>query len=173
MSVVALGSILNKIPLACLAAVLLVVGYKLAKVSLFKSMYQLGWEQFLPFIVTIIAIQVSDLLKGIAIGMLVAIFYILRTNYRRDYLIHHDKKSQGGTITIKLTEHVTFLNKGSLAKKLADIESNHHVIIDATTAHYIDLDILEIIHNFKETSTNKNITVELINMPEFKGVGGH
>lgn len=172
-SAVALGSILNKIPLACLAAVLLVVGYKLAKISLFTSMYKLGWEQFLPFIITIIAIQASDLLKGIAFGMLVAIFYILRTNYRRDYIIHHDKKSKGGTISIKLTEHVTFLNKGSLAKKLSEIENDQKVIIDATNAHYIDLDILEIIHDFAATSINKNIQVELINVPAFKGVAAH
>ena len=172
-SAIALGSILNKIPLACLAAVLLVVGYKLAKISLFRNMYQLGWEQFLPFIITILAIQFSDLLKGISIGMLVAIFYILRNNYRRDYLIHHDKKSEGGNITIKLTEHVTFLNKGSLAKKLSEIENNHHVIIDGTAAHYIDLDILEIIHDFSSTAKNRNITVELIHIPAFSGVAGH
>ncbi len=172
-SAIALGSILNKIPLACLAAVLLVVGYKLAKISLFKRMYQLGWEQFLPFIITILAIQFSDLLKGIAIGMLVAIFYILRTNYRRDYIIHHDKKTEGGSISIHLTEHVTFLNKGSLAKKLSEIENNQHVIIDATNAHYIDLDILEIIHDFAATATNKNITVALISVPAFKGIAGH
>ena len=94
-SVVAFASILNQIPLACLAAVLLVVGYKLAKVSLFKEMYKLGWEHFIPFIVTVVAIQFSDLLKGIALGMLVAIFYILRTNFRRDYQMHQDKNPKG------------------------------------------------------------------------------
>ncbi|MEJ7693884.1 SulP family inorganic anion transporter, partial [Daejeonella sp.] len=80
-SVIGFASILNKIPLACLAALLLVVGYKLAKVSLFKSMYRLGWNQFLPFVVTVVAIQFSDLLKGIAIGMAVSLFFILRSNY--------------------------------------------------------------------------------------------
>jgi len=172
-SVLLLAAILNKIPLACLSAVLLVVGYKLAKVSLFKQMYKLGWEQFVPFIVTIVAIQFSDLLKGIALGMVVAIFYILRANYRRDYIIHHEKKSEGGTIKINLTEHVTFLNKGSLAIKLSAIEPGHHVIIDGTNAHYIDLDILEIIYNFKETSKDKNIQVELIQVPAFGGSFGH
>lgn len=172
-SALALGSILNKIPLACLAAVLLVVGYKLAKISLFTSMYKLGWEQFLPFIITVLAIQFSDLLKGIAIGLLVAVFYILRTNYRRDYMIHQDKKAQGGNITITLTEHVTFLNKGSLAKKLAEIESGHSVKIDGTHAHYIDLDIVEMIQDFASTAPGRNIQVELLNIPAFSGVAAH
>ena len=172
-SVILLASILNKIPLACLAAVLLVVGYKLAKVSLFKQMYKLGWEQFIPFIITVVAIQFSDLLKGITLGMIVAIFYILRANYRRDYIIHHDKLNNGGLVKIDLTEHVTFLNKGSLAKKLSQIGNGIKVVIDGTNAHYIDLDVLEIIYNFKETAVNKNIEVELINVPKFHGSFGH
>lgn len=172
-SVVAFASVLNQIPLACLAAVLLVVGYKLAKLSLFKEMYRLGWEQFVPFMVTIIAIQFSDLLKGIALGMLVAIFYILRTNYRRDYEIHHEKKSEGGTITIKLSEHVTFINKGSIAKKLADIQNNTKVTIDASQSHYIDLDVIEIIYDFQISAKLKNIEVVLVNMPARVTVSGH
>jgi MFS superfamily sulfate permease-like transporter len=105
--------------------------------------------------------------------MIVAIFYILRANFRRDYLIHHDKQKEGGAITIQLTEHVTFLNKGSLAIKLFEIENGTHVVIDGTDAHYIDLDILEIIYNFKNTATEKNITLELVNIPAFKGSFGH
>jgi MFS superfamily sulfate permease-like transporter len=135
-SVVFFAQFLNKIPLACLAAVLLLVGYKLAKVSLFKEMYTLGWEQFMPFIVTILAIQFTDLLKGIAMGMLVAIFYILRTNYRRDYKIHQASKSEGGDIKITLSEHVTFINKGSIAKKLAEIPNDTKVQIDASKSLY-------------------------------------
>lgn len=172
-SVVAFAAILNQIPLACLAAVLLVVGYKLAKISLFKEMYKLGWEQFVPFIITVVAIQFSDLLKGIALGMLVAVFYILRTNYRRDYEIHHEKKSEGGAITIKLSEHVTFINKGSIAKKLADIPNESSVTIDATNSHYIDLDVLEIIYDFEIASKLKNIQVVLVNMPARIAVSGH
>jgi MFS superfamily sulfate permease-like transporter len=172
-SVILLASILNKIPLACLAAVLLVVGYKLAKVSLFKQMYKLGWEQFVPFIVTIVAIQFTDLLKGIALGMLVAIFYILRANYRRDYVIHHDKQNKGGLITISLTEHVTFLNKGSLALKLSQIEEGTNVVIDGGNAHYIDLDILEIIYNFNSNAEERKIKVTLLNVPAFAGTFGH
>jgi MFS superfamily sulfate permease-like transporter len=173
LSVILLASILNKIPLACLAAVLLVVGYKLAKVSLFKQMFKLGWEQFIPFIITVVAIQFSDLLKGIALGMVVAVFYILRANYRRDYIVHQDKQNNGGAIKIDLTEHVTFLNKGSLAIKLGSIENGTNVTIDGSNAHYIDLDILEMIYDFKETAKNKNIQVQLVHIPAFKGSFGH
>jgi MFS superfamily sulfate permease-like transporter len=172
-SVVAFATLLNQIPLACLAAVLLVVGYKLAKVSLFKEMYKLGWEQFVPFIVTVVAIQFSDLLKGIALGMVVAIFYILRTNYRRDYQIHQDKNSEGGAITIQLSEHVTFINKGSIATKLSGLPNNSKVTIDASQSHYIDLDVLEIIYDFEVAAKLKNIEVTLIQMPTRVAVSGH
>ncbi len=172
-SVVAFATLLNQIPLACLAAVLLVVGYKLAKVSLFKEMYQLGWEQFVPFIVTVVAIQFSDLLKGIALGMVVAIFYILRTNYRRDYQIHQDRNSAGGAITIQLSEHVTFINKGSIATKLSSLPNNSKVTIDASQSHYIDLDVLEIIYDFEIAAKLKNIEVTLIQMPTRVAVSGH
>jgi MFS superfamily sulfate permease-like transporter len=172
-SVVAFASILNQIPLACLAAVLLVVGYKLAKVALFKEMYKLGWEHFIPFIVTVVAIQFSDLLKGIALGMLVAIFYILRRNFRRDYEIHQEKKSEGGAINIILSEHVTFINKGSIAKKLSDIQNDTIVTIDASKSHYIDIDVLEIIYDFQIAAKLKNIEVNLVNMPSRVSVSGH
>jgi MFS superfamily sulfate permease-like transporter len=172
-SVVAFAAVLNQIPLACLAAVLLVVGYKLAKVALFKEMYKLGWEHFIPFIVTVVAIQFSDLLKGIALGMLVAIFYILRTNFRRDYQMHQEKKSEGGNINIMLSEHVTFINKGSIAKKLSAIPNDTIVTIDASKSHYIDIDVLEIIYNFEITAKLKNIQVNLVQVPARATVSGH
>jgi MFS superfamily sulfate permease-like transporter len=172
-SVVGIASVLNKIPLACLAAVLLVVGYKLAKVSLFRSMYKLGWEQFLPFIITIVAVQFSDLLKGIALGMLVSIFYILRANFRRDYQIHYDKIDNEEKIEIKLAETVTFINKGSILRKLSELPEGSIIHIDGSATNYIDLDVLEIIHNFKEMAKLKNIQLELTNIPAFTGVSGH
>ncbi len=172
-SVVGFATVLNQIPLACLAAVLLVVGYKLAKISLFKEMYKLGWEQFVPFFVTVVAIQFSDLLKGIALGMLVAIFYILRRNFRRDYEIHQDKQSEGGAITILLAEQVTFINKGSIAKKLSGIAAGTTVTIDASRAHYIDLDVLEIINDFETSANLKNIQVHLVQVPARVAVSGH
>jgi len=172
-SVAFFATFLNQIPLPCLAAVLLVVGYKLAKVSLFKEMYKLGWDQFIPFIITVVAIQFSDLLKGISLGMLVAIFYILRTNYRRDYKFHQDAKNDGGLITITLSEHVTFINKGSIALKLSNIENDANVVIDGKDAHFIDLDVLEILYDFKENSIQRNINVQFKNIPQRIKLSGH
>ena len=172
-SVAFFATFLNQIPLPCLAAVLLVVGYKLAKISLFKEMYKLGWDQFIPFIITVVAIQFSDLLKGISLGMLVAIFYILRTNYRRDYKFHQDAKNDGGLITITLGEHVTFINKGSIALKLSNIENDANVVIDGKDAHFIDLDVLEILYDFKENAIQKNINVQFNNIPQRVKVSGH
>lgn len=173
LSVIALSSVLNKIPLACLAAVLLVVGYKLTKIGLYTQMFKLGWDQFLPFIITVVAIQFSDLLKGIFLGVAVSIFFILRANHKRDYTIHHEKKNEGGHVYITLAEHVTFINKGSIAKKLSDLPDGSIVIIDGVNSHFIDIDVLEIIHDFKQASLLKNIEVQLVGIPAFLGVSGH
>lgn len=173
MSVIALAPVLNKIPLASLAALLLLVGYKLAKISLFKSMYKMGWDQFLPFIVTVVAIQFSDLLKGIAIGMAVSVFFILRNNYRRAYNFRKEALHEGDQIIIQLAEEVTFLNKGSIAHALDKLPDKTFVIIDGSKTHSIDADVLEIIHDFKSTAELKKIKLELRNIPRFNGQSGH
>ncbi len=173
LSVIGFASVLNKIPLASLAALLLLVGYKLAKVSLFKSMYRLGMDQFLPFIVTVVAIQFSDLLKGIALGMAVSIFFILRNNYKRSHVFQKEALQTGEKITIHLAEDVTFLNKGSIAHTLDQLPDNSSVIIDGSKSHSIDMDVIEIIHDFKSSAKLKKITVELKNIPEFNGVSAH
>jgi MFS superfamily sulfate permease-like transporter len=171
-SVVGFASYLNKIPLSCLAALLLVVGYKLAKISLFKSMYRLGWEQFLPFVVTVVAIQFSDLLKGIAIGMCVSIFFILRNSYRNAYSFKQERQ-EGDKVIIQLAEDVTFLNKASIAEALDNVPQNSTVVIDGSKSRNIDVDVLEIIHDFKSSAELKKIKIELTNIPDFKGVSGH
>ncbi|MDF2438283.1 MAG: SulP family inorganic anion transporter [Bacteroidota bacterium] len=173
LSVIAIAPVLNQIPLACLAALLLVVGYKLAKISLFTSMYKLGWEQFLPFVVTVIAIQFSDLLKGIAVGMAVSIFFILRSNYKRAYFYKKEEANEGHKITIRLAEDVSFLNKGSIAKTLEELPEHTKVVIDGSQSHNIDMDVIEMIHNFKDTARLKNIKLELKGIPAFTGVAGH
>ncbi len=175
-SIIGFAPLLNKIPLACLAAVLLVVGYKLAKISLFTSMFKLGWEQFLPFIITVIAIQFSDLLKGIAAGMVVSAFIILRNNYKSAYTFHKKEKDDGliDKIIIQLAEDVSFLNKGSIALTLEHLSEGAHVVIDGSKSRNIDMDVIEIIHDFKDnTAVLKNITVELKNIPEFNGIKAH
>jgi len=172
-SVIGLASVLNMIPLACLAAVLLMVGYKLAKVSLFKSMYSLGWNQFLPFIVTIVAIQFSDLLKGIGVGLVVSVFFILRNNLRTPYTLLKEQSENAEKTTIQLSGDITFLNKGSIIQVLEELKEHTSVVIDGSNTKSIDLDVVEIIYDFKKTAELKHIKFELINIPEFKGISGH
>ncbi len=162
LSIIFIPNLLNLIPLSALAAILLVVGYKLAKVPLFKQMYRLGPTQFIPFIVTIVAILFTDLLQGILIGMGVAIFYILRNVYRSPYHFEsedHDDKRQ--RIKIKLAEEVTFINKGSMLLTLRQLPENSIVTIDGSKSKNIDYDVIEIIENFKETARHKNIDLIL------------
>ena len=173
LSVIGIANMLNKIPLATLAALLLVVGYKLARISLFKSMYRLGWDQFLPFIITVIAIQFSDLLRGIAIGMTVSIFFILRNNFKLAYNYSTDKHHEGDKITIQLAQDVTFLNKGSIVAALDNLPENSSVVIDGSKSHYIDMDVLEIIHDFKNAAELRKIKLELRSIPDFNGMSGH
>lgn len=143
-SVLFLGRVLNLIPLAALAAVLVLVGYKLAKWSLFVEMYQKGLAQFIPFITTIFAVLLTDLLKGIAIGVLVAIFYVLKRNYQN----HFTKEDSVEGFKLILSEEVTFLNKGGILEALEKHKSKR-IIIDASRTKSIDLDVLEALQEFK------------------------
>ena len=136
-------------------------------------MFKLGWEQYVPFIITIIAIQFSDLLKGIGIGMAVSLFIILRNNYKLAYTSRKEDNQEGEKIIIQLAEDVSFLNKGSIALSLRELPENSTVIIDGTNSRKIDIDVLELIHDFKITAELENIKVELKNIPDFKGVAGH
>src|SRR5690606_2656196 len=122
-------------------AILLLVGYKLAKLSLFKQMYKLGWDQFIPFLVTVGAILATDLLKGILIGMVFAFFYIIRGSYRHAYRIFTEDKDKSNIIRLELSDQVTFLNKGVIINALNEIEENSKVVIDGTRTKYIDQDV--------------------------------
>jgi|JI7StandDraft_1071085.scaffolds.fasta_scaffold07382_2 MFS superfamily sulfate permease-like transporter len=165
---------LNLIPLASLAAILLMVGYKLSKLSLYRDMYRLGWDQFIPFIVTIVAILATDLLKGIMIGMVFAIFYILRKNFRHAYHYKIDKKGDRDIVTLRLSEEVTFLNKASIQLSLDDLPRNSKVIIDGSNSVSIDHDVLEIINDFKKMAApQRNIEVETIDVPEVQSTAHH
>ncbi|MEX2485573.1 MAG: SulP family inorganic anion transporter [Brumimicrobium sp.] len=166
-SVALIASFLNYIPLATLGAILLTIGYKLAKPSLFKSMYKLGWEQFVPFVSTIVAVVLTDLLKGIGIGVAVAIFYILRKNFRNPYTKHD--KNDDHKVRIELSEEVSFLNKASVSKALEELKDGTELIIDGSQSKYIAYDVIERIQEFKEfTAPTKDITVELIDITEDK-----
>ncbi|MBL7857495.1 MAG: SulP family inorganic anion transporter [Cyclobacteriaceae bacterium] len=172
LSAILIPTFLNLIPLASLAAILLIVGYKLSKISLYQSMYKLGWEQFIPFIVTIFAILATDLLKGIGIGMVFAIFFILRKNYKHAYHFKREKHDDQEVITIRLSEEVTFLNKASIQLSLDDVPQNAKVIIDGTHSIAIDYDVLELIEDFKrQTAPGKNIEVETRGIREVHVIG--
>src|SRR5690606_32525832 len=160
----AIPHVLNLIPLASLAAILFMVGYKLAKPALFRQMYKLGGEQFVPFVVTVAAILLTDLLKGIGIGMVVAIFYILRHNYRNPFYVAHHEAN--GEFHIQLAEDVTFINKGSVMQMLENIPENSNVIIDGKNSKSIDYDVLEMIQDFESSAANKNITVRTVGLEQ-------
>lgn len=157
----AIPSLLNKIPLSCLAAILLTVGYKLAKISLFKHMWHKGLDQFIPFVVTIVAVVFTDLLIGVGIGMLVGVFYILRTNLRNPYFYTIAPNGEKNTIQLKLAEEVSFLNKAAIQVTLTGLPKGTNVIIDGSNSRYIDPDVLEIINNYKHNAYTKGIIVEL------------
>lgn len=157
-SAISIPKLLNMIPLASLACILLLVGYKLAKPSLFKQMYKLGWEQFLPFMVTILAMLFTDLLKGVALGVITSILYILYNNFRNSYQkIEDEEGRRKNEHIITLAEEVSFLNKGSILRMLDQIPQNSKVIIDGTKSKFIDYDVVEIIQNFQINAKSKNI----------------
>lgn len=165
LSALAIPHIINMIPLASLACILFVVGYKLAKPALFKAMYQLGWSQFIPFIATVIGIIFTDLLKGIAIGMAVSIFYILRGHFRNAYDFHKSKVNGRDFYKIMLAEEVSFLNKGSVLQTINRIPPGSDVVIDGSKIKVIDHDIIEIIRDFTVNAASKDVRVQVLNIP--------
>ncbi|MFC4164797.1 SulP family inorganic anion transporter [Epilithonimonas zeae] len=155
--------ILNLIPLATLAAVLILVGYKLAKPATFKHFWHNGKYQFIPFVATVVAVVATDLLKGVGIGLLISIIYILQGNMKRAYYLSRETLNDADEITIKLAEEVSFLNKAAIKKTLKNIKSGSKVIIDAKTTSYITTDVLEMIQDFANVrAKEEDIEVELI-----------
>lgn len=169
-AVALIPALLNKIPLASLAAVLIIVGYKLTKPMLYKHQFKLGRRQFIPFISTVVAILFTDLLVGILIGMAIGVFYILKSHYKAPYLYDEEKHHESGKpiLQIRLNEHVSFLNKARLQKTLEELPPNSKVLLDGTPSKEIDHDALEIIHNFKNMALEKNISFQLKNIPELQ-----
>lgn len=161
-------NILNMIPLASLACILIVVGYKLAKPIVFRDVYKMGWAQFLPFLVTVIGVVTTDLLKGTGTGIAVAVFFILRNNYRNPFYLEQPVTGQGSHYNIQLSEEVSFLNKANFLKTLDHIPENANVTIDGTRSKFIDFDIVDIIENFKIHAQTKNITLTVFGLDKEK-----
>ena len=162
-SVILIPNLLNKIPLSVLASILFIVGYKLAKPSLFKEMYLLGWKQFTPFIVTILGIIFTDLLIGISLGLMVGIVVILIKSFQNSHFLHMEDVSNGQhKVKMTLAEEVTFFNKGAILKELDSLPHDSYLDLDVTKTRYLDNDIIEILEDFSEKARNRNIHINLI-----------
>ena len=165
LAILLLPSMLNQIPLSSLAAILIMVGYKLTKAGLFKDMYLKGMDQFIPFILTIVGVLFTDLLKGIGIGLIVSIYFILRRNFQ----YHFTKTEINGELYIKLSEEVTFLNKVGIHTTLENAVPHSKITIDASNCKSIDQDILELLEEFKKYgSVHKEIDFQLINIQHLR-----
>lgn len=162
-SVLAIPTLLNMIPLSSLAAILLVIGYKLANPNKLKHFWAQGKYQFVPFIATLTAVVFSDLLKGVALGMVISFIFILVGNIKRAYNFRRETYKDGDTIHIDLAEEVSFLNKAAIKTTLQHLPENSKVIIDATNSQYIAYDVEELIKDFKNFGAkDKNIDFTLI-----------
>ncbi len=162
-SVMLIPTLLNMIPIAVLAAILIVVGYKLAKPSLFIKMYSMGWKQFVPFMVTVTGIVFTDLLKGIALGLAVGIVVILIKSYQNSHFLHIEDKSNGKhKIKMTLAEEVTFFNKGAILKELDMLPTETYLELDVRKTRYLDNDIVEILEDFAFKAKERFIDIKLI-----------
>ena len=162
-SVILIPNLLNKIPLSVLAAILLIVGYKLAKPALFKQMYQLGWKQFIPFTVTVLGIVFTDLLFGIGMGLAVGIVVILIKSFQNSHFLHIEDKSNGKhKIKMTLAEEVTFFNKGAILKELDSLPIDTFLELDVRKTRYLDNDIIEILEDFALKAKERNIDIKII-----------
>ena len=163
LAVIAIPGLLNKIPMASLAAILIMIGLKLASPKVFKHMWYSGKQQFIPFIITVIAVVFTDLLKGVGIGLVVSIIYILKGNMKLAYFFRKEQHHEGETIHIDLAQEVSFLNKAAIKATLAALPENSKVVVNADNTVYIDHDVLELLRdfiNFGAKDRNINITLK-------------
>ncbi len=165
LSVLFIPGLLNKIPLSALAAILIVTGYKLVKPSMLKEIFRKGLDQFIPFTVTLIAILLSDLLTGILIGTIVALFSLIRSNFKSAVMVVHDENKW----LVRFRKDISFLNKPIVKEKLEAVPNNAYVLIDMTRSDFIDKDIIDVINEFLHHAHLKNIRVE-IKKSRFKSV---
>jgi MFS superfamily sulfate permease-like transporter len=162
-SVVVIPTLLNKIPLSVLAAILLIVGYKLAKPAVFLEMVRLGWKQWIPFTVTVLGIVFTDLLVGISLGLAVGVVVILIKSFQNSHFLHIENKSNGKhRIKMTLAEEVTFFNKGAILKELDSLPRDTYLEVDVRKTRFLDYDIIEILQDFALKAKERNIDIQLI-----------
>ncbi len=162
-SVLLLPNLLALIPNACLAAILIMTGFKLTKLAIFKEQWNFGFEQFIPFVITIVIMLVTDLLKGVCAGLVVAIIFIIRDNIKSSFDLSTEKINGELYSQIKLPQHVTFFNKGYLIKFFGGLKPNSKLIIDGSINKKINRDAKDVIDNFINTAKKRKIELELIN----------
>lgn len=165
LSVLFIPGLLNLIPLSALAAILIATGYKLAKPTLFREFHRKGWDQLVPFVVTIVAILLTDLLIGILIGIGVSLFFLIRSNFRSAVMIVHDDNKY----LVRFRKDVSFLNKPIVKEKLEAVPADSYVLIDMTRADFIDKDVIDVVNEFLHHAHLKNIRVE-IKKSRFKSI---
>jgi MFS superfamily sulfate permease-like transporter len=161
LAVVSIPALMNRIPLAVLAAILITVGYKLAKPALFRSMYAQGPFQFVPFMVTVVGILATDLLVGIGLGLAVAVFFILLNNYNNPFFVDRDPSE---AVRIVLSEDVSFLNRAAIMRALGSVPEGAKVVIDASRSMNVDHDVYEIIKDFEQRAAVEGIDLEIIGL---------
>lgn len=157
MSVTLIPGLLNKVPFASLASILIYLGYKLVKLSLLKEMFKKGWDQFLPFAVTILGMLFTDLLQGIIMGGVVGLYFVLRNNYQSAVFVIND----GNNYLFRLRKDITYLSKPMVKRKLDQVPPGSTVLIDITRADFIDKDIIETINEYSDHAPLKNIVVQI------------
>ena len=164
-SVVLLADFLNLTPLASLAAVLFIVGFKLANPATIKQMYNKGWESFVPFVVTTILV-VYNLLVGVGVGLAIAFFYILYRNYQTPYDKATTHENGKEVHHIQLSQVASFLNKAAILRSLNELPDNCIVIIDGSQNAQMHQDVVDILEDFCLNASVRNIEVRLIDLPQ-------
>ncbi len=164
---------LNMIPYASLAAILMMTGYNLTKPALYRHMYQLGWNQFLPFVITIFVILATDLLEGVAIGLSISIYFLVRNNFKAEYKMEQRRVSETEHFYIKLNSMVTFLNKVRLRSALYKVPPYSVLTIDGSDSRFIDYDVLEMISEFEKQAHERHIELLLKNVERVEVTNAH
>lgn len=173
LAVASIPFVLSMIPLASLAAILMLTGYNLTKPSLYKQMFNLGWNQFLPFIITVVVVLATDLLEGVAIGLLISIYFIIRNNFNAEYQIEQHRSLDTEHFVIRLNSMVTFLNKVNLQNTLYKIPPYSVLTIDGSGSRFIDYDVLEMISEFEKQAHEKHIELIRINIERVTVTNAH
>lgn len=173
LAVVFIPFVLNQIPYASLAVILLATGYSLTRPKLYRYMWRLGWNQFLPFLITIVVILLTDLLVGVGVGLLISIYFIIQHNFKAEYKVIKAREMGIDHFIVKLNTNVTFLNKVNLRKTLDEIPEYSVLTIDGTACNFIDHDILETISEYHDKAGHRHIELHLKGIERVEIVSGH